>query len=75
MIAELRHQTEQQARSLDEMKSAQANLEQSLQTDDAEKQQVADERASIAQKFDEAQASLQKMQSELDSVSQQRASG
>ena len=53
VIAELRRQTEQQARSLDEMKSAQANLEQSLQTDDAEKQRVTDERASLAQKFDE----------------------
>ena len=37
VIAELRSQTDQQARSLDEMKSAQANLEQSLQTDDADK--------------------------------------
>jgi hypothetical protein len=55
------------------MKSAQANLEQSLATDDAEKQRVADERASLAQKFDDAQASLGKMQSELDSVSRKRA--
>ena len=38
VIAELRRQTDQQARSLDEMKSAQANLEQSLQADDIEKQ-------------------------------------
>ena len=75
VIAELRRQTEQQARSLDEMKSAQANLEQSLQTDDAEKQRVADERASLAQKFDEAQASLQKMQSELDSANRAASAG
>jgi hypothetical protein len=73
VIAELRRQTEQQSRSLNEMKSAQANLEQSLATDDAEKQRVADERASLAQKFDDAQASLGKMQSELDSVSRKRA--
>lgn len=73
VIAELRRQTEQESRSLNEMKSAQANLEQSLQTDDAEKQRVVDERASLAQKFDAAQASLQKMQSEVDLVSQQRA--
>ena len=55
------------------MKSAQGNLEQSLQTDDSEKQRIADERAGIAKKFDEAQVSLQKMQSELDSVSRERA--
>ncbi len=73
VIAEMRRQTEQQARSLNEMKSAQANLEQSLQTDDAEKQRIAGERAGLAKKFDEAQVSLRKMQSELDSVSRQRA--
>jgi hypothetical protein len=72
VIAGLRRQTDQQARSLDEMKSAQANLEQSLQTDDTEKHRIADERAGIAKKFDEAQVSLQKVQSELDSVSRQR---
>jgi hypothetical protein len=73
VIAQLRHQTDQQARSLDEMKSAQSNLEHSLQIDDTEKQRIADERAGIAKKFDEAQVSLQKMQSELDSVSRERA--
>ena len=73
VIAELRRQTGQQARSLDEMKSAQANLEQSLQADDTEKQRISDERAGIAKKFDEAQVSLQKVQSELDSVSRERA--
>jgi hypothetical protein len=73
VIAELRRQTDRQARSLDEMKIAQGNLEQSLQTDDSEKQRIADERAGIAKKFGDAQVSLQKMQSELDSVSRERA--
>jgi Anti-sigma-K factor rskA/Putative zinc-finger len=73
VIADLRRQTDQQSKSLEEMKSAQANLEQSLQADDAEKQRVGDERASLAQNFDAAQASLQKMQSELDSARRQRA--
>jgi hypothetical protein len=73
VIAGLRRQTDQQARSLDEMKTAQGNLEQSLQTDDTEKQRMADERAGIAKRFDEAQVSLQKIQSELDSVSRERA--
>jgi hypothetical protein len=73
VIAELRRQTDQQAKTLNEMKSAQANLEQSLQADDSEKKRVEDERASLAQNFDAAQASLQKMQSELDSARRQRA--
>jgi hypothetical protein len=73
VIAELHVQTERQAKTLDEMKSAQTSLEQSLQTDEAAKQRVADERASLAQKFEVAQASMQKMQSELDAVNTQRA--
>jgi len=73
VIAELHVQTERQAKTLDEMKSAQTSLEQSLQTDDAEKQRVTDERASLAQKFEVAQASLQKMQSELEAANTQRA--
>ena len=47
VIAELHVQTERQAKTLDEMKSAQTSLEQSLQTDDAEKQRVTDERAAL----------------------------
>ena len=72
VIAELHVQTERQAKTLDEMKSAQTSLEQSLQTDDAEKQRVTDERASLAQKFEVAQASLEKMQSELEAANAQR---
>jgi predicted nucleic acid-binding Zn-ribbon protein len=73
MIQELRRQIEDESAALGEMKSAQANLEHSLQNDQTEKQQVAQERSSLTQKLDAAQASLQKMQAELDSVRQQRA--
>jgi predicted nucleic acid-binding Zn-ribbon protein len=73
LIAGLRRETEQEARSLGEMKSAQANLEHSLESSNAEKQQVAGERASLAQKFEATQVSLEKMQSELASARQQRA--
>lgn len=73
VITELHVETERQAKTLDEMKSAQLSLEQSLQNDDAEKQRVADERASLAQKFEVAQASLQRMQSELEATNTQRA--
>lgn len=73
VIAELRKQAEQESKSLSEMKKTQANFEAALQRDAGNNQLAVDERASLSQKLDAAQASLQKMQSELDSASQQRA--
>jgi hypothetical protein len=73
MIAELRRQVGDQAAALDEMKSAQLNLEHSLQSDQAEKQQVAQERSTLSKQMDIARTSLQKTQEELDSLRQQRA--
>jgi len=73
MIAELRRQVVDQTAALDEMKSAQINLEHSLQSDQAEKHQVAQERSTLSQQMDVAQTSLQKTQAELDSLRQQRA--
>lgn len=73
MIRDLRRQIEDQSAALAEAKSAQANLEQSLQNDQTEKQQVAQERSNFTQKLDAAQASLQKTQTELDSLRQQRS--
>jgi Putative zinc-finger len=75
VIADLRHQIEQQSSSLGQMKTVQANLEQSFQTDEADKQRVADERASFAQKLEAAQVSVQKMQVALESAQQQRSQG
>jgi hypothetical protein len=72
MIRELRRQIEDQSAALAETKSAQANLEQSLQNDQTEKQQVAQERSNFTQNLDTAQASLQRTQTELDSLRQQR---
>jgi len=73
VIAELRRQAEEESRSLSEMRNVQANLERSVQGDALDKQRIVDERATLSQKFEAAQASLQKMQSELDSMTQQRA--
>jgi hypothetical protein len=73
VIAELRRQAEQTSRSLSEMRNVQANLERSVQGDAVDKQRIVDERATLSQKFEAAQVSLQKMQSELDSMTQQRA--
>jgi Putative zinc-finger len=75
LIGELRHQIEQQSSSLEQMKAAQANLEQSVQSDAAERQRVAEERASLTQKLDAAEASVEKMQADLESALQQRSQG
>jgi len=73
LIADLRHQIGQQATTLGDMKSAQANLQKSLQTEQANNQQVMAQQAAAAQKLDAAQATAQKMQAELDSVREARA--
>jgi len=73
MIAELRRQVADQALALHEVKSAQINLEHSLQSDQAEKHQVTQERSTLSQQMDVAQTSLQKTQAELDSLQQGRS--
>jgi hypothetical protein len=73
VIADLKRRVDEESASLNEMEATQANLEQSLQNDEAEKQRGAEERGSVTQKFDAAQASLQKIQTELDSARQQRS--
>jgi len=73
VIADLRRQIGQQAATLDEIRTAQANLQRSLQTEQADKQQIAAQEAAAAQELDAAQAAAQKVQSELDSVQQLRA--
>ena len=74
-IADLRHQIEQESSSLEQMKTAQANLEQVVATNEGEKQRDAEERAALAQKLDAAQSSVQRMQSELESARLQRSQG
>jgi len=73
MIAELRRQIADQTATLDEMKSAQIHLEHSLQSDEAAKQLVTQERGALSQRLEIAQASLQKTQADFDSLRLQRA--
>jgi hypothetical protein len=75
VIANLRRQVEQQSSSLEQMETVQASLEQSIQTDETDKQRVADEKAGLAQKLDAAQAAVLKIQAELESARQQRSQG
>jgi hypothetical protein len=75
LIGSLRHQIEEQSASLDQMKTAQIALERSVANDQADKQRVAAGQASLEQKLDLAQASVQKMQTELDSAQHERSEG
>ena len=72
VISDLRNQIQKQSASLDEMNSAQANLEKTIQNDEGEKQQSAQDRSTLAQKLDNAEASLEKTQAQLDSLERQR---
>jgi hypothetical protein len=74
VIADLRRQVADQSTALDGMKSAQIDLQRSLQNDAAAtKQQAAQEQSNLSQRLDTAQSSLQNAQAELDSLRQQRA--
>src|SRR5690348_2628934 len=57
MIAGLQRLLKEQAALVAEMKNAQAGLENSLQADQTEKLQTAQEKAALAQKFDSLEAS------------------
>jgi anti-sigma factor RsiW len=72
VISDLRHQIQTQAASLDEMKSSQANLEKSIQSDDAEKQQNAQDQGTLLQKLAAAEVSLEKAQAQLNALERQR---
>ena len=71
-IAELRRQITAESAARNEAKSSQINLEHSLQSAEAAKQQLAQERSSDSHQLDIAQESQQKSQAELDSLRQQR---
>jgi len=73
MIQVLRREIGLQSASLGEMKAAQANLERSIESGQAEKQQVARERGILAEKLDAAATSLVKLQAELDSLRHARS--
>jgi len=72
-ISELQREIQVQSATLDEMRGDQANLEKSIQGDEAKKQESAQERGTLLEKLDAAQASVQKTQNQLDSLDRQRA--
>jgi hypothetical protein len=75
LIADLRHQIDQQASSLEAMKATEAKLEQSVEGDEADKQRMAEERSGLTQRLEVAETSVQTAQAELASERQERSQG
>jgi Putative zinc-finger len=73
MIADLQRQVADRSAALNEMKSAQIELQHSLQSETAAKQQIAQGQNNLSERLDAALSTLQKAQAELDSVREQRA--
>ena len=73
MIVELHRQLSEQSAVLADVKSAQADLEHSLQSAQGAQQERTQERTTLTQKLDSLQASFQKTETELDSVRRQRS--
>jgi len=72
LVTDLRHRIEEQSAALSEIRSLEVDLKNSLQGAEAEKQRMAEERATLSQRLDAAQEALQSTQAELDSVAQDR---
>lgn len=73
VIEGLRHQVEQDSAELNKIRDAQAALQSASRATEEEKQQLAASQAAVTQKFEATQASLQRIQKELESVQAQRS--
>ncbi len=72
-IADLRHQLSRQADEIANLRTAQQQLESSLRSSDADRQQLVQRQTELAQQLQTAQNNSQSLQSKLDSLSQQSA--
>ena len=70
-IADLRRQLDQESLDINQMKSAQARLENDLRSGDATRQDLVQQRTDLAQKLATSQTSSQALQAKLDSLAQQ----
>lgn len=73
LISTLERQVQEQSASLNEMKSAQVQIEQSIGDSQTAKQQLAEENANLSRKLNSTQESLGKMQSVLDAARDQQS--
>ena len=71
VIADLRRQMARQSVEIAGLKAAQTQLESNLQSDDASKQDLVQQKAQLAQKLESAENGIHAMQEKLDSLAQQ----
>jgi hypothetical protein len=72
-IAELRRQMTQHTRELSRLKAQLGDLQDAAQVTEGEKDRIAQARDTLAQRAQTDQASLQKMQKDLDTLQQERS--
>jgi hypothetical protein len=72
LIAILQREIEKQSANLVAVKAVQAKMQQTISTEDTEKQQTVAANAEIGQQLSVAQSSLDKMHAELNAVEQER---
>ena len=70
-LADLRRKLQEQSAEISRMKEAQDKLEATLQTDEAGKQDLAQQRTELSQKLQEAQGESQSLQQQVSSLTQQ----
>jgi hypothetical protein len=70
-IADLRHQLASQSAEINQMKAAEERLESDVRVSDATRQDLAQQRAELAQRLDAAQNNSQALQEKLNSLAQQ----
>jgi Anti-sigma-K factor rskA/Putative zinc-finger len=73
VIAELRHQLSRQAAEINEMKTAQNQLESTLRAGDASRKDLSQQKTELAQKLESAQSKSNLLQQKLNSLALQSA--
>ena len=73
MITDLRRQLARQSAEINELKTAQSQLESNLSAGDATKQDLREQKAALAQKLKSAENNSHSLEEKLDSLAQQSA--
>ena len=73
MIADLRRQLARESAQIDELKTAQTQLETNLREGDANRQDLTEQKAALAQKLESAENNSNSLEGKLDSLAQQSA--
>ena len=73
-LADLRRQLQQQSAEIDRMKETQDKLEATVQSDQTGKQDLAQQRAELGKRLEQAQAESQSLQQQVNSLTQQSTS-